>query len=160
MEAIRIHLRRHLSSFVLEWVGVSFILLLMLPDIMYSSPGRIFNMVCYGLFGLYVIYHIVKYMYLRGWDYPVLLLIKEDRIEIECMFLFIRHKKFCWQKEDVKIVYRVIPIVIKLSSIAISCKSDRGQILFESIAVRKEQMSLILNELRAKGYNIDAREGR
>ena len=47
-----------------------------------------------------------------------------------------------------------------MSSIVIVNKREHGRILFESIAVKKDKMTLLLYELKANGYTFDSKEGR
>ena len=72
------------------------------------------------------------------------------------MLLFLSPKRYYWKREDVKITYFNLAELPKINNITISSKNVRGRIMFDSIAIGKDQVSRILNGLKTNGYEIDS----
>lgn len=159
MGLFKINIWRHAITHSLELLIVLSCLACCLPGFLYSDPfGHNTFIVFLGCCFVVLSFHILFAIEKNRWDYPIRLMIHEDTLEIECKFLFFLPRSYHWKKENVRIVY--YPEVIKLSSIVIYNEKIKVGILFESIAVKRERLNTILNDLRMSGYEIQNKTGK
>ena len=159
MEPIRISMCGHTRIVVIEFLVILLCSIYYFFDFIFSK-GSNDSLFLYIIgYVVWTIAYFTASIYYRRWVFPMSLTIKDDLIEVDCMFLFLFRRHYLWRKEDVRVFYKQF-MGFDICNISILNIKTHDRVLFESIAVKKEQISLILNELRAKGYNIDAREGR
>lgn len=159
MEPIRISMCGHTRIVVIEFLVILLCSIYYFFDFIFSK-GSNDSLFLYIIgYVVWTIAYFTASIYYRRWVFPMSLTIKDDLIEVDCMFLFLFRRHYLWRKEDVRVIYKQF-MGFDICNISILNIKTHDRVLFESIAVKKEQISLILNELRAKGYNIDAREGR
>ena len=158
METIEIKKCRHLRTFILEFILIFFALLICLPDMLYSRWDNALRFfIVYSI--VVIVLHIVLAIAYRRWEFPVKLVITEEYIDIYCLFLFFFHRQYHWEKGSIMIEHRHT-IGGKISSIAICNKIGRDRVLFESFAITREIIGIILSALERNGYEIDSKVGR
>jgi len=161
MDPIRIDIKRHIRTLLFELSVLFFWIILSLPELLLScNNDRSIMMWFIITWGVILLAHIVFALHYNRWIFPVKLSIGKECIEIECRFLFLLTRKYCWKKEEVLITQRHSTLFANMNSIAISNKTGQDRVIFESIAVKKDQMTLILYELKANGYTFDSKEVR
>ena len=159
MEPIRISMCGHTRIVVIEFLVILLCSIYYFFDFIFSK-GSNDSLFLYIIgYVVWTIAYFTASIYYRRWVFPMSLTIKDDLIEVDCMFLFLFRRHYLGREEDVRVLYTQF-MGFDICNISILNIKTHDRVLFESIAVKKEQISLILNELRAKGYNIDAREGR
>ena len=152
MEHFKINIWRHVFTFAFEFLLLSFCLVCCLPGIVFDNKGNSFLPFFFIFCLVVIIIHVFFAIKKNRWVFPILLIINEDSLEIDCRLFFLFPKKYCWKREDVTIVY--YPEILKMSSIIVLDNKSKVQLLFESIATKKEQLNNILNGFRLNGYRI------
>lgn len=102
----------------------------------------------------------IYFAYRKFFHFPVKIVILEDRIEIECRFLFFFPRYYRLEKEEVRILYRYTTEVVKYRVIQIIKMNKRDGIEFNSIALQNETLDKILDALTENGYKIDLQKQR
>ena len=156
MDPIIIDIKRHIRTLLFEASVLLFWIILSLPSLLLSyNNDRSIMMWFIITWGVILLAHIVFAVHFNRWVFPVKLSIENECIEIECKFLFLLPKRYCWKKEDVIIMHRESTLLKSIKSIIISNKITQDRVVFESIAINKDQMALILWEFKAKGYTFN-----
>lgn len=159
MDPIRIEIKKHIRTLLFEFSVLLFWIILSLPSLLLSYNNDRSIMLWFIVFwGVIILAHIVFAVYFNRWVFPEKISIGKECIEIECRFLFLLPKRYCWKKEDVIIMHKTSTLFVKISSIIISNKTGQDRVVFESIAINKDRMASLLCELKAKGYTFDSKE--
>lgn len=158
MDPIRIKIKRHILTVIIELSIVISALALSLPDVVFGNKECDISLLLYYSLFILLIF-IVGALLKRRWSFPVMLTIKEQCLYVDCMFLLLFHRHYSWKKEDVKIQYRQVSMGLKLSSIVVMNLKENNRVLFESVALKKETIKTILNEFKINEYEIDMKEG-
>ncbi len=154
MEPIRISMCGHTRIVVIEFLVILLCSIYYFFDFIFSK-GSNDSLFLYIIgYVVWTIAYFTASIYYRRWVFPINLNIKDDLVEVDCMFLCLFRRHYRWRKEEVRVIYKQI-IGFGISNIRILNIKTHDRVLFESIAVKKKLIHHILSALKMSGYIIE-----
>ena len=154
MEQFRISMYGHIRIVVIEFLVILLCSIYYFFDFIFSK-GSNDSLFLYIIgYVVWTIAYFTASVYYRRWVFPMSLTIKDDLIEVDCMFLFLFRRHYLWRKEDVRVIYKQF-MGFDICNISILNIKTHDRVLFESIAVKKKLIHHILSALKMSGYIIE-----
>ena len=154
MEQFRISMYGHIRIAVIEFLVFLLCSFFYFFNCLLSKGGNDSLYLYIIGYVVWIIAYFTASLFHRRWVFPINLNIKDDLVEVDCLFLCLFRRHYRWRKEEVRVIYKQI-IGFGISNIRILNIKTHDRVLFESIAVKKKLIHHILSALKMSGYIIE-----